>query len=108
MHPESAKSKPHQSLGLLVGELWRELVAVAIIYLPVVALARTAVLILHARGERQASVPISGPFDLSVYAYYIEDIQSFFWVAGLCLAVGLVLYHRIFWRQAAIAQEKNI
>ncbi|MEQ9365385.1 MAG: sulfatase-like hydrolase/transferase, partial [Leptospirales bacterium] len=64
---------------------------------------RATVLYLHSRGERAETVPLDGVLGFLAPRYYIEDIQSFFWLAGLCMLLGLWISRRILLRQALIA-----
>ena len=84
----------------LAVELLLELACIAAVYLPTALIGRAVILYLHSQGERAAIVPIDGFLNP---AYYIEDIQSFFWVAGLCLLPGLWISRRLLLRQALIA-----
>lgn len=92
----------HQTVRGLVRELLVELACVAAVYFPIVLIARATILYLHIQGERAAAVPLESFFSLASLTYYIEDIQSFFWLAGLCLSLGLLISRRIFLRQALI------
>ncbi len=93
----------NRTLRDLARELLAELGFLALAYFPLAIVARSVVLYLHSRGERAEAVPLeSGLFGLPGLAYYIEDIQSYFWLAGLCLALGLWISRRILLRQALI------